>query len=1489
MATAPIPTPAASALRRESSRATFSSSSPNTLSSFSSSIPHPTSLLLPKSYSQSISLASSVPTTEESLASATISTEAAGAAVVKAMASSSKSSHPANTANKVSVSSEASGDGSSPTNAVDATPKISHSSSLFNLNSFASPSSTESMSPPSASETSGNEGQGRRNSQAGLYLATTATSPVSVISNLTTARTFTSEGMGYQVQGQSVAAPPPQPTPPRSRSTMSRTDGAQAVVQQKTMSPPNQVATSTKRLSISSSTTIGTTDTDLEKKSKVIGRIGVCALDAKARSKPCRTILNRLIEKGEFETVIFGDKVILDEAVENWPTCDFLISFFSTGFPLDKAISYVRLRRPFCLNDLQMQKVLWDRRLVLRVLDAIRVPSPKRIEVSRDGGPNVPPDLMAHLETRTRVKVPPKGEWKIAQKVELSEDGDTLIVDGERLKKPYVEKPVDGEDHNIHIYFAEGKGGRRLFRKVGNKSSDYDPSLSHPRMKGSYIYEQFMDVDNSEDVKAYTVGPDFCHAETRKSPVVDGLVRRNTHGKEIRFVTKLTKEETGMAARICDAFGQAVCGFDLLRVNGKSYVIDVNGWSFVKDNNDYYDKCANILKATFIKAVQDRQARESLKDQAVLGTPSPINNPKERSPTRKSSMRNPSAHRSTLQTLLSRSPSTSRLTSHHQQQSPSSVSTSTSATPGLGPSPISSPPLAGQPLEPYSEEFTEAPAAPQHTWKLKGMVAVLRHADRTPKQKFKFTFHSKPFVDLLNGHMEEVILVEERLHDVVEATNKAIEGRTEDMDKLLVLKNALERKIGFAGTKVQLKPMFLKTSEETDKVEEGEGSTAGSTSSVGFGRNGDISSAASVTDESFTGVPMQKVPTHDSNFSYVNDPKSPRPVLDKLQLIIKWGGEPTHSARYQSQELGESYRKDLLLMNRDALEDVSIFTSSERRVSTSAQIWAASFLDTKVEEDFVVIRKDLLDDSNAAKDEMDKVKKKLKSLLREGSKAPHQFAWPRDMPEPFVVMQNIVSLMKFHRRVMHQNYARIFGSSASSISSLTNTNSTGGGVLASAAAAANIQSRWCCGEDPELFKERWEKLFVEFCEWEKVDPSKVSELYDTMKYDALHNRQFLEAIFMPSASMLDSEFGDSAVADDDAASLLSYGDNRRASVAQSSEGERDEKKGATNKRERLGLRRRSLLSQSPRASFEEEASRSYVNTAGKTKAKIDFRLAKLRELYRLAKVLFDFVSPQEYGIDNNEKLEIGLLTSLPLLRQIVKDLEYVQAAENAKSTIYFTKESHIYTLLNCIIEGGLPVKMQRNAIPELDYLTQICFELYESETKREPGATPADPNTSSYSIRISISPGCHSNDPLDMHLDSKHCIGCSPRKSLTSHLDWKYVIETLREKFDRVKLPKKFIPINLGEASVKKREEARAEAEAKRIEEDRLVEEEKRLVLAEREIGGVAGEEEEDVLTEEMAEEIENKNDKESEPQQEKGQEEMSNENEVVADKSEDA
>lgn len=485
-------------------------------------------------------------------------------------------------------------------------------------------------------------------------------------------------------------------------------------------------------------------------------------------------------------------------------------------------------------------------------------------------------------------------------------------------------------------------------------------------------------------------------------------------------------------------------------------------------------------------------------------------------------------------------------------------------------------------------------------------------------------------------------------------------------------------------------------------------------------------------------------------------------------------------------------RDDLKLMNKEALNDVRIFTSSEPRVSTSAQIWACSFLEEKeLPDDFIQVRKDLLDDSNAAKDVMDKVKKKLKLLLREGS-APSQFTWPKnDFPEPSVVLATVVELMKFHRDVMRHNFLQFSRPEDNNNSSSHNNNSHNaqsqskpidppGYPPKNPESVDSVQGRWCTGEDAALFKERWEKLFAEFCDTEKVDPSKISELYDSMKFDALHNRQFLEWVFIPPESINATKT-----------------EQQTDSLQINSEPDKIEERPETaTLAQRIGLKKRALTVVESRRQFGrledtyDHYFKLHTNPISKRK-KSDERLAKLRELYKLAKVLFDYITPQEYGIKDSEKLEIGLLTSLPLLQEIVRDLEEVQASPDAKSFFYFTKESHIYTLLNCILEGGIQTKITRSAIPELDYLSQICFELYE--------AKDSDTDTFSYSIRISISPGCHTFDPLDVQLDSRHAIGCAPRRSLTAHQDWKEVIETLKAKFDTVKLPKSFIAVNLSD------------------------------------------------------------------------------------------
>ena len=636
-----------------------------------------------------------------------------------------------------------------------------------------------------------------------------------------------------------------------------------------------------------------------------------------------------------------------------------MLSFFSDGFPLDKAIQYSNLRKPFCINDLPMQKILWDRRICLRVLDSLQVPTPKRIEINRDGGPTLEsPELADHVYRFSGVKLegaesgiggglpPPKN-------ISLIDDGDTLQVDGETLQKPFVEKPVSGEDHNIYIYFPKGHesggGGRRLFRKIGNKSSEWDKDLVVPRCltenNSSYLYEKFLRVDNAEDIKAYTVGPDYCHAETRTSPVVDGIVRRNTHGKEIRYICNLTTAEKLYARKIATGFGQRVCGFDMLRVGEKSFVIDVNGWSFVKDNNAYYDQSASILKHMFIAERQKREGSETPIDGSA-------ENPQTKDKINEESTisHRKSTHRSALKNLM-KSPSMSKLRGHHPF---GHHSHNVNAESAIAIPPLSSPPtfendrtsnlhasIVGHKEQlPVLDASSQADAgaeikesdAPQpaskHSWKLKGMVSVIRHADRTPKQKFKFTFHTQPFVNLLRGHQEEVLLKgEAALNSVMEAVRVAIKEGVEDQGKLQLLKTSLARKGAWTGTKVQIKPMFRKRKPEE-------------------------SSAGDSVDASITGQEINEEPEalptsvpktqtrHDSLTATTLSRYSAAEndlVIDKLQLIVKWGGEPTHSARYQSQDLGENMREDMLLMNKEALDHVSVFTSSERRVSTSGE------------------------------------------------------------------------------------------------------------------------------------------------------------------------------------------------------------------------------------------------------------------------------------------------------------------------------------------------------------------------------------------------------------------------------------------------------------------------------------------------------------------------------------------------------------------------
>ena len=186
--------------------------------------------------------------------------------------------------------------------------------------------------------------------------------------------------------------------------------------------------------------------------------VGVCAMEKKTLSKPMKEILTRLEEFEYIKTYIFPEKVILNDPVEKWPAVDCLISFHSKvrirfvphpdlpqGFPLEKSIRYATLRTPLVINNLESQFFIMDRREVYRILSEEGIDLPRFAILNRD-----------------------KGEDE-----QFEEQDDQVIVNGVTFNKPFVEKPVDAEDHNIIIYYpaSAGGGSQRLFRKIGSRSS----------------------------------------------------------------------------------------------------------------------------------------------------------------------------------------------------------------------------------------------------------------------------------------------------------------------------------------------------------------------------------------------------------------------------------------------------------------------------------------------------------------------------------------------------------------------------------------------------------------------------------------------------------------------------------------------------------------------------------------------------------------------------------------------------------------------------------------------------------------------------------------------------------------------------------------------------------------------------------------------------------------------------------------------------------
>ncbi|XP_015413029.1 PREDICTED: inositol hexakisphosphate and diphosphoinositol-pentakisphosphate kinase 1 isoform X8 [Myotis davidii] len=693
--------------------------------------------------------------------------------------------------------------------------------------------------------------------------------------------------------------------------------------------------------------------------------VGICAMTKKSKSKPMTQILERLCRFDYLTVIILGEDVILNEPVENWPSCHCLISFHSKGFPLDKAVAYSKLRNPFLINDLAMQYYIQDRREVYRILQEEGIDLPRYAVLNRD---------------------PARPE-----ECNLIEGEDQVEVNGAVFPKPFVEKPVSAEDHNVYIYYPSSAGGgsQRLFRKIGSRSSVYSPESS-VRKTGSYIYEEFMPTDGT-DVKVYTVGPDYAHAEARKSPALDGKVERDSEGKEIRYPVMLTAMEKLVARKVCVAFKQTVCGFDLLRANGHSFVCDVNGFSFVKNSMKYYDDCAKILGNTIMRELAP------------------------------------------------------------QFQIPWSIPTE-------------------------AEDIPIVPTTSGTMMELRCVIAIIRHGDRTPKQKMKMEVTHPRFFSLFEKHggyktgklklkrpeqLQEVLdIARLLLAELEKEPGGEIEEKT---GKLEQLKSVLEMYGHFSGInrKVQLTyyPHGVKASNEGQD-------------------------------------PQQKA------------------VGPSLLLVLKWGGELTPAGRVQAEELGRAFRCmypggqgdyagfpgcGLLRLHSTFRHDLKIYASDEGRVQMTAAAFAKGLLALEGELTPILVQmvksanmNGLLDsDGDSLSSCQHRVKAQLHHILQRD--APFG-------PEDYDQLAPTGSTSLFNSMAVIQNPVKVCDQVFSLIENLTHQ------IQERMQDPKSVDMQLYHSETLELMLQRWSKLERDFRQKSgRYDISKIPDIYDCVKYDVQHN------------------------------------------------------------------------------------------------------------------------------------------------------------------------------------------------------------------------------------------------------------------------------------------------------------------------------------------------------------------------------------------------
>ena len=148
-------------------------------------------------------------------------------------------------------------------------------------------------------------------------------------------------------------------------------------------------------------------------------------MEKKLKSKPMQAILSYMAQYNDLVIDQFDQDVIMNSPIEEWPKCDALISFYSSGFPIDKALKYVQRYKPIQINDLESQKILWDRRQIYNILTENNIPVSRHFIVDRKEQPVID---QAYLEQYAKANKN-RGEYLIKYAQEQRERFDNATED----------------------------------------------------------------------------------------------------------------------------------------------------------------------------------------------------------------------------------------------------------------------------------------------------------------------------------------------------------------------------------------------------------------------------------------------------------------------------------------------------------------------------------------------------------------------------------------------------------------------------------------------------------------------------------------------------------------------------------------------------------------------------------------------------------------------------------------------------------------------------------------------------------------------------------------------------------------------------------------------------------------------------------------------------------------------------------------------------